>query len=549
MRFDLEHDWQGNMSTPRARVGESAKTRLLILLCAIWLCLGLVGHSPWKPYEAQSISIIKTILETGNWIAPLPASSNQLVNPPLYYITAAFTAKIFGGMFDMDDAARLATGLWMTITLLLIGMTGRELWGKDYGRQTTFVFVGSLGLVISAHTLMPAVSALAALSGYFYGLALAKRRPYRASLILGVSLGMGFLSTGLIPVVMMISTTAILMLIFKNWRTLSFYKVTALAVAISSPMLLIWPIICHFEYPRLLNQWWLQSLNQFNHHHFTYYINILLWYAWPALPIALWGFWRFRAELFRQERFQLILTFLVVTWIVISVAGEDREVYALPLLIPLTAMAGGSIETLKRGASGALSWFGVILFGLMICLIWTGWIALLTGSPVKMKERIVFLSGLTHLNLQPVPILLAVLMTIIWQLTVFRSKSTNRASGTNWALGTTCVWTLLMTLWLPMIDNARSYEQTFSDLKHALPAHYACITSNHVGGPQRDLLHYYANVKTLEFETTQRLDCDLYLIQDTRGIRKIEPGPDWKLIWHGKRTHERRESFRLYKHI
>jgi hypothetical protein len=56
------------------------------------------------------------------------------------------------------------------------------------------------------------------------------------------------------------------------------------------------------------------------------------------------------------------------------------------------------------------------------------------------------------------------------------------------------------------------------------------------------------NLKTQSFETEQRLDCDLYLIQDTRGNEKIEPGPDWKLIWSGKRASERRESFRLFQH-
>jgi hypothetical protein len=45
----------------------------------------------------------------------------------------------------------------------------------------------------------------------------------------------------------------------------------------------------------------------------------------------------------------------------------------------------------------------------------------------------------------------------------------------------------------------------------------------------------------------QNLSCDLYLIQDERGQEKIEPGPDWRLIWEGKRPSDRRESFRLFQ--
>ena len=88
-----------------------------------------------------------------------------------------------------------------------------------------------------------------------------------------------------------------------------------------------------------------------------------------------------------------------------------------------------------------------------------------------------------------------------------------------------------------------------TSLESALPESYACINSKQLGEGQRDLLHYYTNIIVLPLETAQRLDCDLYLIQDTRGETKVEPGQNWKLIWQGKRASERRESFRLFQNI
>ena len=537
------------MSTPRAKVGERAKTHLLIVLCAVWLLMGLVGHSPWKPFEAQSISTIKTILDTGNFLTPVSASNNRITNPPLYYLSAALTAKLFGNVMPLHDAARLATGIWMMITLLMIGMTGRELWGTGFGRQTTFVFIGSLGLVISAHTLMPAVSALTGIATSFYALTLAKRRPFRASALLGLGIGVSFLSTGLLPLAIILTTCLALPCLFSAWRTQSFIKVLAISLLVASPFLFIWPALCLYNKPELFNAWWTLSLSQFSHSYHFYFLNTLLWYAWPALPLALWGLWRYRTQLTNKPRFQLIVTFFVMAWFFIGLGAEDREVFALPLLIPLTAMAGGSIETLKRGTAGALNWFGLILFGLISGLIWLGWSAIVTGNPAKIKERLTFLSGLTQLKFSMVAFVIALAISLIWLLAIFRAKHTNRSSATNWAIGMTCVWTLLMALWLPMIDNARSYHDIFTDLKQALPKQYACITSNHLGDAQRDLLHYYANLKTQPFETVQRLDCDLYLIQDARGSKKTTPGADWKLIWKGKRSSERREAFRLFKHV
>ena len=547
MRFDLDHDWQGNMSTPRAKVGERAKTHLLLVLCAVWLCMGLVGHAPWKPFESYSISVIKTIIDTGNLIAPTSASNPHIANPPLYYLSAATTAKILNPILPMHDAARIATGLWMLITLLMIGMTGRELWGKGFGRQTTFVFIGAIGLVLSAHTLMPAVSALTGIVTSFYALALAKRRPYRASILLGLGLAVSFLSTGLQPLAIILCTCIAMPLFFSAWRNSSYGKVFALALLTASPFTVGWSILCQTYYPDIFQHWWSLSWLQFTHSNHLYFLKILLWYAWPALPLAAWGLWRYRSQLIHKPRFQLIITFFVVAWLLIGL-GYDKEVFALPLLVPLTAMAGGSIETLKRGTAGALSWFGLILFGLMSSLIWLGWGAMLTGTPAKINERLTFLSGMSQLSFNVLAFILASAVTLIWLFAIFRSQFSNRSSATNWAIGMTAVWTLLMSLWLPMIDSARSYRQVFSGLSKAVPVSYSCMKSQNLGSAQRDLLHYYANIKTLNAESEQALTCDLYLIEDEKGGDKIEPGADWKLIWSGKRASERRESFRLFQH-
>jgi 4-amino-4-deoxy-L-arabinose transferase-like glycosyltransferase len=548
MRFDLDHDWQGNMSTPRAKVGERAKTHLLLVLCAVWLCMGLLGHEPWKPFESHSISTIKTILDAGNLLAPGAASNVEIANPPLYYLSAAAIAKLFSplSILPLHDAARGATGLWMLITLLMIGMTGRELWGKGFGRQTTFVFIGAIGLVLSAHTLMPAVSALAGIATSFYALALAKRRPYRASILLGLGLAVGFLSTGLQPFAIIIATCFALPALFSAWRNKSYLQMLALALLVASPFILGWSLICRYYYPDTFNHWWQLSLLQFNHINHAYFLKTLLWYAWPALPLAAWGFWRYANQLLHKPRFQLIVTFFASALFFIGL-GYDKEVFALPLLIPLTAMAGGSIETLKRGTAGALSWFGLILFGLMSFLIWLGWLAMLTGSPAKIKERLTFLSGMSQLNFNVIAFAIAVAITLIWLFAIFRSQFSNRSSATNWAIGMTCVWTLLMTLWLPMIDSARSYREVFFGVAKALPAKYACVKSQGLGAAQRDLLHYYANLKTVNAESEQALNCDLYLIEDEKGRNNVEPGADWKLIWSGKRVSERRESFRLFQ--
>jgi 4-amino-4-deoxy-L-arabinose transferase-like glycosyltransferase len=183
----------------------------------------------------------------------------------------------------------------------------------------------------------------------------------------------------------------------------------------------------------------------------------------------------------------------------------------------------------------------------MSFLIWLGWFAMMTGWPAKIAERMQVLSAIAEPRFNLLAFVAAVLVTLIWCVVVFNAKRSNRAAVTDWAVGITMAWSLLMSLWLPWIDSARSYEKVMHQMQTAVPADFACITSRNLGAAQQALLHYYTDLRTQPFETTQRMDCDLYLIQDERGRDKIDPGPAWQLIWQGKRPADRRESFRLYQ--
>lgn len=549
MRFQLDHDWQGNMSTPRARVGDGVKTQLLLVLCAIWILMGLIGHAPWKPLESTSISIVKNILDGGSLVAPLATGATTIETPPLYYLSAAASAKALTPFLAIHDGARLFNAIWLTILLLMVGMSGRELWTRGVGRHATFIMIGTIGLVISAHSLSAEVANIACLATGFYALALSKRRPWRASALLGISLGVGFLTYGFLPLLILASVTFTLPLFFKAWRTTSFAKFVFSAFLIASPLIGVWLVLLLLYYPAMLMRWWQFSSASFNQLNHFYFLRILVWYAWPALPFALYGLWRHRQKLLIKPKFQLMIVFFICALAILGLTATTRDINALPLLLPLVVLGAGSVEHLKRGSAAALNWFGITLFGLIGALIWLGWLAMLTGYPVKIKERLQFLSGTNTIYFSWIALSISLAITLIWILVCIRAKQTNKSTVTNWAVGMTFGWTMLMTLWLPLLDSAKSYEQVFTRLNNALPQGYECINSLGVGQQQQLLLNYYTGIKLRAFETTQKLDCDLYLLQDVRGTGKMQPGQEWSLIWNGKRTADRKESFRLFKRV
>lgn len=549
MAFELEHDWHQNLSTPRARIGEKAKTRLLILLCIVWVCIGLLGHEPWKPDESRSISIIKSMLTEGALLTPIAAGQAAIQNPPLYYLTAAGLAKTLSPVLPMHDAARLASGIWMAITLLMVGMIGRELWGLGAGRQTTFIFLGSVGLVVSAHMLMPEVAALAGSAMGLYALALARRRPLRASVLLGTGLGISFLAGGILTAAIIVVTAILLPLLFEHWRSRSYATVLGLSLIAAAPWLSIWPIWLWFSAPALFHGWWAGTLASLENFYHLYFLNTLAWFAWPALPLTLWGLWRYRAELLIRREFQLLIVFFLVAFACIGWSPDNREIYALPLLLPLAAMAGISIEVLRRGAAGALDWFGLILFGMIGFLVWLGWFAMMSGWPAKLAERMHKLSGVAMAEFNWLGFATALAVTLIWLAVINNPRRSNRSAVTDWAVGMTMAWSLLMTLWLPWIDSARSYKDVMLSMQKTFPQNGGCINSQSLGSAQTALLHYYTGLKASPVNANESPTCDLYLIQDERGHQKLEPGSDWSLIWNGKRAAERRESFRLYQRM
>lgn len=547
MAFEFEHDWQASLATPKPSIGESAKTNLLLLLCFIWLAVGLIGHHPWKPDEGQTVSAVKHLLEGGDWLVPFVAGLPSLEYPPLYYLSAAFSAKLFASWLPLHDGARLITGVWMALTLLMVGMSGREMWGKGGGRQTTFIFLSSIGLFFSAHLLSPEVAGLTGYAMAFYGLALTRRRPWRAAPLIGSGIGIAFLSVGLIAVAIILVTAILLPLLFRSWRIRPYLASLPTGLVIALPWMALWLAPMMQSSPDALQNWLLSERHAFGHDNVLYFGQLLLWFSWPALPLAAWSLWHFRSHLLQRPQIQLTLVFFTVALILLGLNSESRDVLALPLLLPLAIMGGAAIDKLWRGAASALDWFGIMLFGMFGFLIWLGWFAMMSGMPARLAARMHKLSEAYVPHFDWLAFIAAIVITVVWMVTVFHNKRSNRAAVTDWAIGITMVWGLLMTLWLPWLDSAKSYDSVYAGMQKALPADFACVTSRNVGEFQLSMLHYYTGIKAQRFENVQRLDCDLYLIQDERRREKIEAGPEWELIWKGKRPSDRRESFRLYQ--
>lgn len=536
---------------------DNRSTLLLAALCLAWILPGLIGHQPWKPDEAYSFGLVYHIIHSGDWIVPTLAGEPFMEKPPLYFITAALFGKIFSSVLPLHDAARLATGFFMAITLLFAGMAGRALWGRGHGRLTVMILIGCLGLLIRGHEMITDVALLAGFAIAFYGFALSRRRIVLAGFWLGTGTGIGFMSKGLIAPGMIALTALLLPLLFRDWRSRDYALCLGAAFLALLPWLVVWPVLLYLRSPALFMEWfWINNLGRFlgftrlgpdnGHWH---YFEILPWFAWPALPIAIWTLWQGRGAGLKRPEIQLALTAFLVMLTVLSLASDAREVYALPMLLPLSLLAAPGVATLRRGAASALNWFSIMTFGFFAGLFWFFWFALVTGHPAERAEHLRGLQPGYIPAFEPLHFALALLVTSAWLIIVFRVKSLPRNPRTvvNWAAGLTMVWVIMMTLWLPWLDAGKSYRAMIASLQQSLPAQHACISSTNLGEPQRALLEYYAGILTRRTEVRKTIACDLLLVQGSTREAESLPGPEWRKIWEGHRPGDKVERYRLYQ--
>lgn len=512
-------------------------------ICLVWLLAGLTGHDPWKPDEAYRFGPIYSMLAHGDWLVPMLAGEPLLdVAPGYYYVAAAF-ANALAVWLPLHDGARLASGLFTALTLVFTGLAGRELWGRGRGRVTALVLLGSIGLLVRAHQILPATAVLAGISIALYGMALARRRVVPGGMAIGIGAGVTFLSSGLVEL-MALCVIALTLFLSQSWRNKSFAISLAIALLFAVPFLVIWPAALWEHDPQLFRLW-LDASRGFNIAAAAYYFELLPWFAWPALPLALWALWRARRDISRRPGIQLsALAF--ASFFIVLLFRRPSDAAATILLIPLSLLAAAGVETLRRGAASALDWFGVMTFGFFALLLWSGWVAMFTGYPTGIARWLGRQAPDFVAVFDASGFVIALLSSILWLASIRVLKRSNQRAVIRWASGITLIWVIVAALWFPWLDYAKSYRSMTSSMALALPSGNSCVASSGLGEPQRALFEYFIGLRTQRVEKNQGSSCSVLLRQTSQQSERPPELGAWREIWRGSRPGERYERFILY---
>lgn len=526
-----------------------------MLLAAVWVVLGLVGHDPWKFDGAVNFGLAWQMDQRGDYVVPELAGEIYLTHPPLVPALAAVSQRLLSPPLAAYDAARVAAGVALGLTLLFASLAAVELAGPAFRWLPMLILIGTVGLWDRAHVLSVELGAMTGVAVALYGHALALRRPLAGGAWLGAGLAAAFLSQGPLTPAWILIATLLLPCCARAWRRKAWVITLAVALVVSAALVLPWIVALGLRGNGLLAGWaaaqrigdFIASPGQPHGADPLYFLRNILWFGWPAVPLIAWTLWT-RGRGFNggvaTPAVQLPGVLAIVVFANLLVIPDPKLIDGLPLLVPLALLGALEVDTLKRGYSAALDWFGILTFGLLGLLVWAAWIdARLYGMPRAVATLFRDAESGYRPSFHLGAVMTAVVLTLAWVALVRPARQSNRRALLNWAAGMTLMWCLYSTIWQPYLDSRRSYRHLAESIATHLPAE-GCVASRNLGDAQRALFQYFGKFTTLREETHPDAACPAMLVQ--WGTKPGTPPPGWHAEWGGSRSGDATETFVLY---
>lgn len=595
------------MRVPRFPFPPPWRGAALALLCLTYVFTGLTGHGPWKHEDITHFAHVWQALQQEHWSGLLMWHTE----PPLYYWLAALTGLWLGpggvDVLALHDAIRVSSGIFGLLFLYLLARASRslhvsqprrlpgiddevappvdlQLHDAQAGNVAALIAIGCLGLLLPLHETQPLTAYLAAAAATYWGLARISSQPHSGSVLTGLGLATAVLASGL-TALLHLAPLLLLLPLHPHWRQPQQLRALAAALLVASALLLLWSLSLLLFGDHHPLHWWQAQLAQWHYQaqwwqHLPGWLELLAWFAWPALPLAILTLWLQRKRLTQANLF-LPLLGCCISLMAVLLSASVRPIHAIPLLVPLILFAANSQTQQRRGAASAFNWFAMMSFTLLAGLIWLGSSALYAGVPPKIAHNFLRLTPGFDPRLELSALVLAGVASLAWLWLILTSPRSPWRAVSHWAAGTTLVWLLLLgSLWMPWIDYRMSYRSVAEELRQAIavatrptsppatqgtvPATTAnaanasqlsCLTTRHLGKAQHVSLAYFAALD-IRIDASPRV-CPLLLIQAKTSKTSQNRAPEilddphsdnrWLLRWEGSRPGDRHERLRLYQ--
>lgn len=283
--------------------------------------------------------------------------------------------------------------------------------------------------------------------------------------------------------------------------------------------------------------------------------RLLLWFTWPAWPLALWTLWRWRRQWL--EAHVALPAWAVLVGLVASSLSEDRDRALMTALPALATLAAFALPTLRRSVAALIDWFTLLFFSGCALIIWVIWTAMVTGIPAKPAANVAKLAPGFQPEFSFLAFVIAATATVAWiWLVSWRVGAHRQALWKSLVLpaaGAILCWLLLMTLWLPLLDFGRSYGPISRRIASLVPAQNPCVLVDGLTQAQISALRYHGQLNLIR--TTPPA-------QEAQACRALVVSPDtqrtldqridltqWAFRATVRRLTDNKESLLLYQRV
>lgn len=486
----------------------------LLLLCIAYVVPGYVGRGPWKNADVTAFGYMLELAQGRTpWLAPLLGGMPPETEGLLPYWLGAWAMQIAPSWLSAEMAVRIPFAGLLALTLIatwygvyylarspgaqpVAFAFGGEAPPLDYARAIAdgalLALIACLGLAQLSHETTSYLVQLSCTALLFFAVAAMPHRTVAPAIALVVGLlGLTLAGAPALAAMLGIGSMALVALApgsstDRRWPwALGLLAVTLLAAWAAWALdLWRWRIVGGGTGAK---EW--QSL-----------VRLLIWFGWPAWPLALWTLWRWRKQIVSRQGHRHLL--LPLWFSVVSVAATlstqpaDR---ALLLGLPaMAALAAFALPTLRRSVGALIDWFTLLFFTVSALVIWVIWIAMQTGVPAKPAANVAKLAPGFEPQFSTLALVVALAATVGWCGLVWWRASRNRApiwkSLVLPAGGAALGWVLLMTLWLPLLDYARSYTPQVRSVLAAMGPEPGCIQTVGLSRAQVAALQYHGRL-------------------------------------------------------
>ena len=574
-----------------ALIAQSAVRRLprlaLLLFCVAYVFPGFFGRAPWKVDDIASFGVMQALAQNrAEWLTPQLLGVANGFDALLPYWLGAIAIKLLP-FFDPAFAVRLPfiallalslVSTWFAVYYLarspqaqpVAFAFGGEASPTDYARAIAdagvLALIATLGLAQLSHETTPALAQLGFASLSFYALA---SSPYRrATTVWGPTFGLLAGLTGLTLsgaptlAVLMGSGGALVEWMHTRWgnRTVQ-NSLQDRAPHKTQSQSLHWILliagmtlfVAGLAFILDLWRWriqWPPTSGAAVWGEWRKLGRLLLWFTWPAWPLALYTLWRWRRQL--VSRHVALPLWFALTGIIASLTTAAADRSLLLALPPLAALAAFALPTLKRSVASLIDWFTLLFFTGCGVIIWVVWIAMQTGVPKQPAANVAKLAPGFEPSFSWLVFLVALAATLAWVWLVKWRVGAHRSAV--WkslvlpAGGTTLCWLLLMTLWLPLLDYARSYAAMARQVAKRVDT-TACTEIYGLSSAQATALQYHGGLKLRQ--ATQSAVCP-YLVVDADFQASLANNihlPDWAFLATLRRPSDKNETLLLFKRV